>query len=167
MSRLLITGATGFLGHHLVTLLRQRDHEVIALCRRSDPTPAGSQASPRLLEAEGVIVRHGDVLDAASVRAAAEGCTALLHCAGKVSRKPEDAEEPYRLHVEGTKITLDACRAAGVTRVVLASTSGVVAVTKEPGPRWGLRPHTPEVPNEDAATPIDIIARWPYYRSKL
>src|SRR5262245_47802935 len=157
MSRLLVTGATGFLGRHLVTLLRQRGHEVVVLCRKSAPS----------LESEGVIVRRGDVLDAASVRAAAEGCAALLHCAGKVSRKPEDAEELYKLHVEGTKITLDACRAVGVTRVVLASTSGVVAVTKEPGPRWGLRPHTPEVPNEDAATPIDIIARWPYYRSKL
>src|SRR6188768_3397315 len=122
MSRLLVTGATGFLGRHLVTLLRQRGHDVIALCRKSDPA----------LEAEGVIVRRGDVLDAASVRAAAEGCAALLHCAGKVSRKPEDAEELYRLHVEGTKITLDACRAAGVTRVILASTSGVVAVTKDP-----------------------------------
>src|SRR5689334_13326564 len=146
MSRLLITGATGFLGRHLVTLLRQNGHEVIALCRRAEPS----------LEAEGVIVRQGDVLDAASVRAAAEGCAALLHCAGKVSRKPEDAEELYRTHVEGTKITLDACRAAGVPRAVLASTSGVVAVTKEP-----------TLTNEDAPTPIDLIARWPYYRSKL
>jgi dihydroflavonol-4-reductase len=146
MSRLLITGATGFLGRPLAALLRQRGHEVVALCRKSDPA----------LEADGVIVHRGDALDAASVRAAAEGCAALLHCAGKVSRKPEDAEELYRVHVEGTKITLDACRAVGVTRVVLASTSGVVAVTKHPS-----------VTNEDAATPIDIIARWPYYRSKL
>src|SRR5262245_29816367 len=146
MSRLLITGATGFLGRHLATLLRKSGHEVIALCRKSAPS----------LESEGVIVRHGDVLDAASVRAAADGCAALLHCAGKVSRKPEDAEELYKVHVEGTKITLDACRAAGVPRVVLASTSGVVAVTKDPSVR-----------NEEAEAPIDIISRWPYYRSKL
>src|SRR5262249_34377060 len=93
--------------------------------------------------------------------------------AGKVSRKLEDAEQLYKVHVEGTKITLDACRAAGVKRAVLASTSGVVAVTKEPAPRWGFgwssgeREKAPEVRNEDAETPIDIISRWPYYRSKL
>src|SRR5262245_20207703 len=156
MSRLLITGATGFLGRHLVTLLRQSGHEVIALCRKVEPSLDPGGPAERALEAEGVIVRQGDVLDAASVRAAAEGCAALLHCAGKVSRRPEDAEELYRLHVEGTKITLDACRAAGVPRAVLASTSGVVAVTKEP-----------TLTNEDAPTPIDLIARWPYYRSKL
>jgi dihydroflavonol-4-reductase len=147
MSRLLVTGATGFLGRPLITLLRQGGHEVVALCRKSEPE----------LEAEGVIVRRGDVLDAASVRAAAEGCAALLHCAGKVSRRPEDAEELYRVHVEGTKTTLDACRAAGVRRVVLASTSGVVAVTEDPR----------EIRDEKAEAPMSLLARWPYYRSKL
>jgi len=147
MNRTLVTGATGFLGRHLVDHLLEKGVEVVALCRGDEPT----------LAARGVIVRRGDVLDAASVRAAAEGCATLYHCAGKVSRRPEDAEELYRLHVEGTKITLDACRAAGVSRVVLASTSGVVAVSNDPD----------EVRNEDAPAPMDIIARWPYYRSKL
>src|SRR5262249_23290700 len=149
MSRFLVTGATGFLGRHLVTRLRGAGHEVIALCRRPED-PA--------LSAEGVMVRSGDVLDAASVRAAAEGCEGLFHCAGKVSRRPEDAEELYRVHVEGTKITLDACRAAGVKRVILASTSGVVAVTQS---RWRLDARArsePEERNEAAGTPIQIIA---------
>src|SRR5262249_6471504 len=109
------------------------------------------------LASRGVEVRRGDVLDATSVRAAAEGCAGVFHCAGKVSRKAEDAEELYRVHVEGTKTTLDACRAAGVTRAVLASTSGVVAVTRSPD----------EVRNEDAPAPMDLLQRWPYYRSKL
>jgi dihydroflavonol-4-reductase len=147
MSRLLITGATGFLGRHLSASLRKAGHDVVALCRKEAPD----------LAALGVTVKPGDVLDAASVRAAAEGCDALFHCAGKVSRLPEDAEEMYRIHVEGTKITLDACRAAGVRRVVLASTSGTVAVSKGPH----------EVRNERAEAPMDLIARWPYYRSKL
>jgi dihydroflavonol-4-reductase len=164
MSRLLVTGATGFLGRHLISQLRERGHEIIALCRNKEALAFAD---------EGVIERPGDVLDAASVRAAAEGCEGLFHCAGKVSRRPEDAEELYRVHVEGTKRTLDACRAAGVRRVVLASTSGVVAVTREAGPKWGIgwsaegRARPPEVRSEDAEAPIDIISRWPYYRSKL
>ncbi|MFO0759529.1 MAG: NAD-dependent epimerase/dehydratase family protein [Byssovorax sp.] len=147
MSRILVTGATGFLGAHLVPLLAERGHEVVALCRGEEPS----------LVAQGVTVKQGDVLDQASVRAAAEGCTAVLHCAGKVSRRPEDAEELYRIHVDGTKRTLDACREAGVGRAVIASTSGVVAVTKDPK----------EIRDEKAPAPMDLIASWPYYRSKL
>ncbi|WP_437674435.1 NAD-dependent epimerase/dehydratase family protein [Sorangium sp. So ce131] len=147
MSRYLVTGATGFLGSHLVTELRGAGHDVVALCRGE----AGA------LAAQGVAVRRGDVLDAASVRAAAEGCEALFHCAGRVSRRREDAEVLYRTHVEGTKITLDACRDAGVKRVVLASTSGVVAVSRRPD----------DIRDETAPPPVDLIAGWPYYRSKL
>lgn len=147
MSRILVTGATGFLGHHLIPLLVARGDEVVALVRHDDAA----------LAAQGVTLARGDVLDGASVRAAAEGCSALLHCAGKVSRKPEDAEELYRVHVEGTKVTLDASREAGVKRAVIASTSGVVAVTKEAS----------EVRNEKAPAPMDLLAGWPYYRSKL
>jgi dihydroflavonol-4-reductase len=147
MTRILLTGATGFLGRHLIPTLTGAGHEVVALCRKDEPD----------LAAAGVTVRRGDVLDGASVKAAAEGCEALFHCAGKVSRKPEDAEDLYRLHVEGTKITLDASRAAGVRRVVLASTSGVVAVTEDPR----------EVRNEEAEAPMALLSRWPYYRSKL
>ena len=147
MSRLLITGASGFLGRHLVAALRAAGNEVVALCRKDEPD----------LAALGALVYRGDVLDAPSVRAAAADCDALFHCAGKVSRKPEDAEELYRVHVDGTKTTLDACRAVGVRRVVLASTSGVVAVTEDPD----------EVRDEKAEAPMSLLARWPYYRSKL
>jgi dihydroflavonol-4-reductase len=147
MTRVLVTGPTGFLGRHLVTALRASSHEVVALCRDNAPD----------LAATGAEIRRGDVLDATSVRAAAEGCEVLFHCAGKVSRRPEDAEALYKVHVEGTKTTLDACRLAGVRRVVLASTSGVVAV--------GEDPH--EVRNEKAEAPMALLSRWPYYRSKL
>jgi dihydroflavonol-4-reductase len=146
-SRLLVTGATGFLGRHLVSALYAAGHDVVALCRRDEPEIA----------ALGATVCRGDVLDGASVRAAAEGCEALLHCAGKVSRQPEDAEELHRIHVEGTQTTLDACRVAGVRRVVIASTSGVVAVSEDPR----------QVRGEGAAAPMSLLARWPYYRSKL
>lgn len=147
MSRYLVTGATGFLGSHLVAELRGAGHEVVALCRAE---------APALVE-QGVDVRQGDVLDARSVPGAAEGCDGVFHCAGLVSRRREDAEALYRVHVEGTKITLDACRNAGVRRAVIASTSGVIAVSKDPS----------EVRDETAPAPIDLIARWPYYRSKL
>ena len=102
MSRVLVTGATGFLGDKLVELLAERGYEVVALARSAPTRTARAR----------VTVRLGDVLDAASIRDAAAGCEGVFHCAGKVSRKPEDAEELYRVHVEGTKITLDAYAAS-------------------------------------------------------
>jgi dihydroflavonol-4-reductase len=142
-----LTGATGFLGRHLVTALRERGDDVVALCRRSDA----------VLEGLGVEVRLGDVLDGASVRAAAAGCEGAFHCAGKVSRDAADAAAMFEVHVEGTKVTLDALAAAGIRRVVYASTSGTVAIARDPD----------DIRDEESDTPIELIARWPYYRSKL
>jgi dihydroflavonol-4-reductase len=144
--RVLVTGATGFLGRHLVDALLSRGHHVVALVR------ASGSALP-----VGVEARVGDVLDAASLLEAAKGCEVVLHCAGKVSRDPRDAELLYRLHVGGTKNVVSACKHAGVRRLVHASTSGTVAVSDDPD----------HVSVETDETPIGILARWPYYRAKL
>jgi dihydroflavonol-4-reductase len=147
VSRILVTGATGFLGLHLVRALKKRGHDVVALARKAEAELAELGAEPRT----------GDVLDAAAVRAAADGCELAIHGAGFVSRKAEDAESLYRVHVEGTKTVLDACRLAGVRRAVHVSTSGTVAVSDDPD----------AIASETSETPIGLIARWPYYRAKL
>jgi dihydroflavonol-4-reductase len=131
----LVTGATGFLGSHLVDALEARGHRTVRFARSLG----------------------GDILDAASVIGAAVGCDGAFHCAGRVSRRPEDAEEMYRVHVEGTRSVLDACAEAGVPRVVVASTSGTVAVSDDPA----------HIATESDPPPLGLIARWPYYRAKL
>jgi dihydroflavonol-4-reductase len=146
MARYLITGGTGFLGHHVVAQLREQGHEVVALCRTAAPD----------LEKLGATVVRGDVLNAASVEAAAAGCDGLFHCAGLVSRAEEDSATMMQVHVEGTRTTLDAAKKAGIKRAVVASTSGTVAVSD-----------IDETMNEEHPTPHGLIARWPYYRSKL
>jgi dihydroflavonol-4-reductase len=133
--RYLVTGATGFLGAHVVDALHDMGHEAVRYARSTG----------------------GDVLDEARVRREAVGCDGVFHCAGLVSRKPDDAEALYRVHVEGTRIVLDACAAAGVRRAVVASTSGIVAVGEDPE----------HVATETDPTPFGLIGRWPYYRSKL
>lgn len=147
--RYLVTGGTGFLGVHLVRSLLEHDHEVVVLARTDAPAA--------LADERAVVVRRGDVLDEASVRDAAAGCRGVFHCAGFVSRKPEDAEEIYRVHVDGTKVVLAAAHAAGVERVVHVSSSGTVAVSDDPE----------HIATETDETPITLIARWPYYRAKL
>ena len=150
MKRILLTGATGFLGHHVAQQLAERGDEVVALCRNPD-----ASAGRRLPQAIQRV--RGDVLDAESVRRAAEGCEILLHCAGRVSRDRKDAGLLHELNVTGTETALDAAREAGVRRAVVASTSGTVAVSRDPD----------RIIDEDAETPIELINRWPYYRAKL
>ncbi len=139
MSRYLVTGATGFLGTHLLRALERRGHDVVPFSRS----------------------RGGDVLDFAGVASAAQGCDGAFHCAGKVSRKASDAEELYRVHVEGTKNVLDACSAAKVRRVVVASTSGTMAVSDDP------QHFATENDEASVARSARIASRWPYYRSKI
>jgi len=123
---LLVTGATGYLGTVLVTLLRDRGLKPRAAVRdstRASALPAGVPCSV------------ADLADEAALRRAAEGCEGVFHLAASVGR---DAGETRRLNVEGTANVLAAARAAGVRRLVLTSTSaaiidstGLVAETAE------------------------------------
>ena len=142
----LVTGATGFLGRHLVDALVARGHDVVALARTPD----------RATFPEGVRAVGGDILDPASLAWAVEGCEVVFHCAGVVSRDPADAELLRRVHVVGTRNVLKASRDAGARRVVVASTSGTVAISEDA-----------RVSREDDAAPYALLERFPYYRSKL
>lgn len=144
----LVTGATGFLGRHVSRQLRAAGHHVVALARHA-PADFASQLDVQLV--------RGDVLDRGSLDGAATDCDGVFHCAGKVSRDPADAESLRTVHVVGTRHVLEAARAAQVRRVVVASSSGVVAISEDPD----------FLAREDSPTPVALIQRFPYYRSKL
>jgi dihydroflavonol-4-reductase len=135
--RVAVTGATGFLGTHLLTVLA--DHEVVPLSRR--PNAAGVSA---------------DVTDADALRGVFDGCDAVIHAAGRVDHSEEGAALTWAVHVNGTQNVIAECRRAGVPRLVHVSSSGTVAVTA-----------TPKSVSEDSSAPTHIISGWPYYRSKL
>src|SRR4030088_391975 len=143
----LITGGTGFLGAHLVRQLvasGARDIRVMAT------------SIPEWLTGLGVDTLEGSVTNDEDVARACEGVTEIYHLAGRVSREKDESREMYKLHVDGTRLLCDAARQAGVKCIVLASSSGTIAVTE----KGDL------VPDEKYPPPLDIIARWPYYASK-
>jgi len=144
----LVTGGTGFLGSHLVRLLVAEGVKNVRVLATSEPA---------WLAELGVEAVRGSVTSAEDVARAVEGVGEVYHLAGRVSRERADAHEMYRLHVEGTRLLCEAAASAGVSSIVLASTSGTVAVT-EAGD---------VVPDEDWPTPLDIVSRWPYYASKI
>jgi dihydroflavonol-4-reductase len=146
--KLLVTGATGFLGTELVERLLATDASRLrVLARGSVPD----------LKARGVEVVEGSILDESACASALEGVKAVFHLAGKVSRNPDDAAELYKVHVQGTAILCREAKKAGVDRIVLASTSGTIAVTEK----------GETIPDETFPPPLKLIGRWPYYTSKL
>lgn len=145
--RVLVTGGTGFLGSHLVPRLVQAGHRVTVVSRSA--LPAGWKGAVEHLQ--------GDLKQRELLRRATDGVDAVYHLAGLVSFKPEDGRKMYELHVEGTRTLLEELAARGARpRVVLASTSGAIAVSKEE-----------RVGSEADDYPIETVGRWPYYLSKI
>ncbi len=142
---ILVTGGTGFLGSALLPLLAGAGHRVRLLARGEAAVPTA-----------GVEVVRAGLEDRGAVRRALEGVEAVYHLAGKVAFQPSDPTALYRLHVQCTRTLLEDARAAGVGRVVLASSSGTVAISRRE------RVHT-----EADDHPIAVVARWPYYLSKI
>lgn len=116
--RAFVTGATGFLGGRLVTRLRARGDDVVALVRRDDVQ----------LEAE--LVR-GDLSDRAVLARAMQGCDAVFHAAAMYRVGIPRSERPamFEANVRGTENVLDAARDADVSRIVYVSTVNVFGNT--------------------------------------
>jgi nucleoside-diphosphate-sugar epimerase len=121
--RILVTGATGFIGKHLCAALAAEGNEVVALTRRTDAVaPRGGKVA--IIE---------DLLDRTSLRSALTGATAVVHLAARVHAKAEGIADPgsecHRINVDGTVALLEEGVAAGVKTFVYISSVKAVAGT--------------------------------------
>jgi nucleoside-diphosphate-sugar epimerase len=118
----LVTGATGFLGQHLVLRLL-RDGEHVRVLARSATNAKG------VVEAGAELVL-GELTDSDAVRTALQGVSVVYHVAGKLFA-PGVPPATYRhVHVDGTRALLDLCRdQAQLARFVHCSTTGVLGIT--------------------------------------
>lgn len=112
-----VTGASGFVGRTLLPALVRGGHGVVAL-DRSGTLAAGASA--------GVSVHRGDLLAPDTYTEALRGCDLVVHLAAATGKA--SAAEHQRVNAGGTAALLDACRAAGVPRVLFVSS---IAVTFE------------------------------------
>ena len=126
--KILVTGATGFIGPRIVHAFRAEEHDVRALVRH--PEGAGQLAG------WGVELATGDVTDASSVEAAARGCTHVVHLVAIIKGRPNDFHE---VMVEGTRNVVAAAKAAGVDRFILMSALGVSEETKDTVPYYAAK----------------------------
>jgi dihydroflavonol-4-reductase len=124
-NRVLVTGATGFIGTHLVRALTDLGMDVTAMVR------AGSDVRGLQRYAHREI--RGDLTDPGSLRAAMDGCELVFHCAAVVSYYRRDAEVLRLINVDGTRAMVRAALDARVKRFVHTST--VAAIGHDPAGR--------------------------------
>ena len=119
----LVTGATGFLGAHVVRELLRRGHAVRALARPG--RPAG------VVELDGVELARGDMLDEPTLSAACRGAEGLVHCAARLARDARARAEQRRVNVEGTAALYRAAHKHRLRRIVHVSSVAAVGATRD------------------------------------
>ncbi len=125
---ILVTGATGFVGGHVVHALRADRRDVRCLVR--------DRRKAETLETWGCELVEGDVTEPASVRAAVAGCDTVVHL---VAIRQGRKEQFQRIMVDGTRELLAASTEAGVTRFVHMSALGTGPDTKDLVPYYGAK----------------------------
>lgn len=144
--KILITGGTGFLGTHIVRQFLDAGEKHLKVMASS---------VPEWMKDSGVKAVEGSVTNRDDVAKACKNVSAIFHLAGKVSRDNGDAAAMNKIHVEGTRTLCDAAKEAGVTTMILASSSGTIAASEDE-----------QIFDETFPQPVDVISRWAYYASK-
>jgi dihydroflavonol-4-reductase len=140
-----LTGASGFVGSHVLRALLMAGYRVRALARPD------SRPLPPL---EGCTVVTGDILHGADLVQHMVGCRYLVHVAALYSFSPALRHKMFATNVRGSEGVLEAAHVAGIERAIVTSSSSTV------GPSYGERPAT----EEDWDVEDDASA---YHQSKL
>jgi dihydroflavonol-4-reductase len=122
-TKVLVTGATGFIGSHVARLTLERGHDVRLAVEEGSPDGAIADLDCERLRC--------DVRDRRTVRRALKGCERVFHCAGVTSVRSEDRERLFEVNVGGTKVVMEECLRAEVERVVYTSSAAVVGPAEE------------------------------------
>lgn len=116
--KILITGATGYIGHKLALEAARKNYTVHILVRDT--------RSPLLPVHPNIIAFKGDITNKTSVAVAMEGCTKVMHAAAIAKLSAKNNSIFYSVNVEGTRNMLDAALAAGVKKFVFTSSGAVI-----------------------------------------
>lgn len=141
--RILITGATGFIGSHVVAAARRIPGARLRLMTHRTAPDSG----PDPVTGTGTRVEtvYGDLADPASLHGSCGGIDALIHCASQIGG---DAGTTTTVNDHGTRALVDEAVRSGVARIVHLSTASV----------YGRGPFTELMPGRVAPTPASTPA---------
>ena len=125
--KVLVTGAGGFIGSHLAETLLKKGADVVAMVKYNGRNDWGMLSDLPVESQKSIQVISGDIRDPFFVRKAVEGCEYVFHLAALIGIPysyiaPSDY---VSVNIQGTLNVLQACRDAGVSRVIHTSTSEV------------------------------------------
>jgi dihydroflavonol-4-reductase len=115
--KVLITGATGFIGRHLVERFAHTDHKLYCFVR--------SESRARDLERFGAVIIQGDVTDKASVLDAVNKCDWVINLANIYSMWEPDRHIYTAVNVGGTRNLMECALESGISKFVHVSTAGI------------------------------------------
>jgi nucleoside-diphosphate-sugar epimerase len=121
--KVLVTGATGFIGGRIVSKLLEEDYEVVALVRSSSNT-AGF---PKPID-----IREADLFDISSLENAVQDVEVVIHLAAYFDFYPSDEDLMFKVNYEGTKNLMNACVGTGVGRFIYCSTAETMGAIRYP-----------------------------------
>lgn len=138
--KVLVTGANGHIGSQVVRLLLDQGHDVKAMVRESADLSGLQGLEPELA--------YGDIMDAAAVEKAAEGCQAIIHMAAVYKTIAKTAEEIVAPAVKGAENVFQAAARHGIQRVVYTSSVASIGFSYDPrtylsNRDWNTDAHNP------------------------
>ncbi len=121
--KILVTGATGFIGSRVVQRLVNEGHEVVALVRETSNT----KGFPKEVE-----VKVADLFDIQSLQDAVKGVNAVMHFAAYFDFYPQDEDLMFKVNIEGTTNLMNACVGTEVERFIYCSSTETMGSIRFP-----------------------------------
>lgn len=133
--KVLVTGANGLLGAHVVAELLKRGYEVRAMVRKGSNVKAISDLQCEIFE--------GEITVRSDVEAAVCSCKFVVHVAAKTSQSPSSLSAFHKANILSTTFVIDACKKFNIERLVFVSTANCFGNGTKEHPGNEQRPFLP------------------------
>ncbi len=112
--KVLVTGASGYLGGRIISKILEEGHEVVGLVRET----SNREGLPKNIE-----IKEADLFDIPSLENAVQGVNVVIHLAAYFDFYPSDEDLMFKVNVEGTTNLMNACVGTTVERFIYCSTT--------------------------------------------